>query len=285
MSTLVVGFDAAWTAAKAGAIVGVIRKADRTFQELGPPLLVNYPDATARVLDWQRTWSPDSTLVLLDQPTIVTNDTGQREVEHLVTSPIGRRLGGMQPANTSRTDMFGVTAPLWPFLTQFGGPANPLGTLTPTCVYETYPALAMIALGWTLPHHQRATGRLPKYNPARRNTFALADWQHVCQTVSDAFRQRGLTALAGLTNDAAHNPTPRKSDQDRIDACICLLVGLHLADNKGCLMIGNCTNGYIIVPDDPILTKELITRCTATGRTPTDWVRTFRLPNGGDMCA
>jgi hypothetical protein len=51
-------------------------------------------------------------------------------------------------------------------------------------VFETYPVLAMIALGWTLPD-SRPTGRLPKYNPQRRQTFSTDDWRHVCSRLSD----------------------------------------------------------------------------------------------------
>lgn len=116
---------------------------------------------------------------------------GQRPVENLVGSPVSRRYGGMQPANTARREMFGQDAPVWPFLARFGGPANPLGPLTGTSVIETYPVLAMIALGWTL-RDSRPTGRLPKYNPDRQKTFSISDWRHVCQLASSAFRERGL---------------------------------------------------------------------------------------------
>jgi hypothetical protein len=47
-------------------------------------------------------------------------------------------------------------------------------------VIETYPVLTMIALGWTIPDSDgRLTGRLPKYNPGRKKTFSIKDWQHV----------------------------------------------------------------------------------------------------------
>jgi hypothetical protein len=61
-----------------------------------------------------------SDLILLDQPMIVTNSTGQRPVEKIVGSAVSLRYGGMQPANTSRAEMFGPAAPLWPFLSRFG---------------------------------------------------------------------------------------------------------------------------------------------------------------------
>src|SRR5436190_21195853 len=99
----------------------------------------------------------------------------------------------MQPANTARQEMFGLTAPVWPFLARFGGPADPLATLLPTAVFETYPVLTMIALGWMLPD-SRPTGRLPNYNPERKKRVAASDWQHVCRLASTASSKRGLGA-------------------------------------------------------------------------------------------
>jgi hypothetical protein len=46
-----------------------------------------------------------------------------------------------------------------------GGAANPLEPVVGNRVFETYPVLAMISLGWTLPDsspHPRRTGRMPK---------------------------------------------------------------------------------------------------------------------------
>jgi hypothetical protein len=51
------------------------------------------------------------------------------------------------PANTAREEMFGKEAAVWPFLTRFGGPADPLEPIADTRVFETYSVLAMIALG------------------------------------------------------------------------------------------------------------------------------------------
>jgi predicted RNase H-like nuclease len=162
-------------------------------------------------------------LILIDQPTIVVNPSGQRPVEHIVSSAVSLRFGGMQPASTSRVDMFGQFAPIWPFLARFGGPANPVAPAGPTLVFETYPVLAIIALGWALPD-ARPAGRLPKYNPARKETFTISDWQHVCGKARAEFRNRGLQHFVEWLEDAAANPAPRKRDQDRLDAVLCLLV-------------------------------------------------------------
>ena len=45
MTTLLLGFDSAWTPNKSGAIVGVLRMADGGLHELGPPMVVNYAEA------------------------------------------------------------------------------------------------------------------------------------------------------------------------------------------------------------------------------------------------
>jgi predicted RNase H-like nuclease len=86
----------------------------------------------------------------------------------------------MQPANTTKTEMFGKDAPVWGFLSLLGGTADPLKPVADTVVLETYPVLAMVAFGWVLPD-RRPTGRLPSYNPDRRKTFSMSDWRYVCE--------------------------------------------------------------------------------------------------------
>ena len=64
--------------------------------------------------------------------------------------------------------------------------------------------LAIIALGWTLPDKERPAGRLPKYNPERRKTFAMADWTYVCRTTSMRFAAEGAPELAAWAEVAAN---------------------------------------------------------------------------------
>ncbi len=214
MTILLVGFDSAWTPTNSGALVGAIRAEDGAFREFCLPKIVNYREAEATILEWQEEQKPLATIVLLDQPTIVKNTAGQRPVENLVASPVSRRYGGMQPANTGRKTMFGKDAPVWRFLTQFGGPADPLASLSGTWVIETYPVLAMIALGWMLPD-SRPAGRLSKYNPQRKKTFSIADWQHVCHLTSHEFHKCGLLQIAEWLDDAAQSKKPGKRDRMR----------------------------------------------------------------------
>jgi len=43
MTTLLVGFDSAWTPNNSGALIGVFRLDAGAFREFGPPLIVDYP--------------------------------------------------------------------------------------------------------------------------------------------------------------------------------------------------------------------------------------------------
>jgi predicted RNase H-like nuclease len=276
MAILLVGFDSAWTSANSGALVGVLRLDDGTFHDLGPPQVVDYRKSETLICTWQEVHRPTATIVLLDQPTIVRNAAGQRPVENIVGSPVGLRYGGVQPANTARKNMFGKEAPIWRFLTRFGGAADPLEPVAGTRIFETYPVLAMIALGWTLPDSRKA-GRLPKYNPARRKTFSSSDWHHVCGKASGEFTDRGLTEIAGWINGASRKISPHKRDQDGVDACLCLLVALHLAEEKDCLMVGDRQTGYIVVPYGAALRPELDARCKRTGLVASEWVRAFKM--------
>lgn len=276
MNMLLVGFDSAWTPNNSGALVGALRTEDGTHQELGVPQVADFYEGQKVLLEWQAQLKPKVTIVLLDQPTIVKNAAGQRPVENIVSSSVSLRYGGMQPANTAREKMFGQGAPIWEFLKRFGGAANPLTPLEGTQVFETYPVLAMIALGWTLPG-PRPSGRLPKHNPQRRKTFLPSDWQHVCRQVSGAFRERNLLTLVQWVDKVTESHRPSKRDQDALDACICLLVALHLAELRDALMVGDMNTGYIVVPYGNELCAELAARCQRIGREPSDWVRPFRL--------
>ena len=132
----------------------------------------------------------------------------------------------------------------------------------------------MIALGWVLPD-KRVTGRLPKYNPKRRKTFSIDDWRHVCERLSDEIAARHLSGLDVWISELKIKQPPCKADQDRLDACICLLVALYLVEPKECLMVGDTDTGYIVVPHGDGLRRELEERCKETSRDPSLWVRTL----------
>jgi len=105
MTTLLIGFDSAWTASNAGALAAVVQNDDSSYTELGPPVIADFDRAAQLIQGWRQERKPDRVLILIDQPTIVPNATGQRPVENTVSSAISKRRGGMQPANTGRAGM------------------------------------------------------------------------------------------------------------------------------------------------------------------------------------
>lgn len=276
MSRLLVGFDSAWKREKSGSIAAVIHHQDGSFRALAPPTECTFEKARGLIEVWRNDECPTRVLILLDQPTIVPNLSGQRPVENIIASPVSLRRGGVQPANRGRHDMFGDSAPLWEFLSEFNGPADPLRATAPTLVIETYPVLAMIALGWTLPD-ERPKGRLPKYNPQRKGTYSQFDWLHVLRKTTSFYREHSLDAMVQNLQAWPQDRRPRKQDQDSLDALICLLVAMHVGRRSKSLMIGDVTTGYVVVPFSGSLQEEAITRCRASGRDPEYWVRPFVL--------
>jgi len=260
---LLVGFDSAWTANNSGAIVPLLRNSDGRFIEFGEPAIADFDSATRMLWDWQKNENPSSTLILIDQPVVVTNKTGQRPIERIVSSAVCKRRGGMQPANTSKSKMFGPGSPIHLFLERFDA-------------IETYPVQIMMALGWVL-EDERSCGRLPKYNLANRRKFRYDDWQFVCDRVIQEFERRNLRLLCSFLNELKSNPQPRKHHQDQLDACICLLVAIQISESHPCMVIGSAETGSIVSPYGYELYEELAGRCGKIGLEPREWIREFSL--------
>jgi predicted RNase H-like nuclease len=275
LTQLVVGFDSAWTAHRRGAIVAALRHSDGRVTLVDDPAPVTFAEATKKIDDWRRLFAPERTMVMVDQPLIVKNESGQRPVEKIFSSLVGRRGGGIQPAYRGRADMFGDAAPVWAFLDRLAPPCFPLNGSTDVMVVETYPVGVIIASGWLRPPDHAGRSLLPKYNPERR-TFRLADWQHVRSQVSGTLSKIGLDDIARYVTGAGFD-RPSKAGQDQLDACICLLVGLHAAAGSECLVVGNADHGYILVPSCDEVMPELRSRCAKLGMQPEVWLRSVSL--------
>lgn len=111
---------------------------------------------------------------------------------------------------------------------------------------EVFPALALPSLDPLF------YGRLlvPRYNPARRKTFTLGGWQSVIAAVRRIAGGEQIIGLTDWADDVATIAIPRKADQDRLDAVLCALIGLHwhTAPRTTSIMIGDRTAGYMIAP-------------------------------------
>lgn len=194
-----------------------------------PPRLARFAEAARFVAEVGD--GADVVLVAIDQPTVVANEAGSRPVDRVAASLVGRLRGGVQPARCGGTGaaMFGDAAPVWRFLDAIGAAQDPLAARSATSgrfVMEVFPALALPELVPAIWARRRAA----KYNPAAR-LFAASDWPLVASGVAAFARglgagSPGAGSLAEWADTAAGLGRPRKADQDRLDAAICVAVAL-----------------------------------------------------------
>ncbi len=234
-----IGFDSAWTdnAKAPGAICAVQlrRGAPPLFHA---PRLVRFAEALAFIQVVSS--GSEYTLIALDQPTIVPNQTSMRPVERVAASVISWVGGGVQPANRSRTGMFCGASPIWRFLEELAATEDPMAARFAKSgrhLLEVFPALALPSLE---PAFFRRLGA-PKYNPANTRRFRHEDWQQVCTAACRSFEQHDLNEPASWARAARNLRLPRKADQDRLDAVLCLAVALHwrLAPAEQSIMLGD----------------------------------------------
>ncbi len=243
-----IGFDSAWTDNQKapGAICALMMEGGQP-KAFYAPRLSNFNDALA-FIDAVR--SPTgATLVALDQPTIVPNLTSMRPVERVAASLVSWMGGGVQPSNRGKVGMFCDSSPIWGFLTRLNATETPEEARTATTglhLMEVFPALALASL------EPRFFKRLaaPRYNPARSKTFRIGDWQLVSEVAARHFRDFGADDAAAWCTAEAERTTPKKADQDRLDAMLCLLVAMRwrLAPREHSMMAGTLEAGYMVFP-------------------------------------
>jgi predicted RNase H-like nuclease len=262
MDTLI-GFDSAWTDnMKAPGAITAVTLQDGSVVGWHPPRLVSFDRALAFI---QEVRSSDGvTVIALDQPTIVANATGMRPVERAAASLISWLGGGVQPSNTRRIGMFCKDAPIWRFLTALGAQEDPEAPRTARnglFVMEVFPAIALPSL------HPEFFGRLaaPRYNPGRRKTFKLADWNRVAAAVAAEAEALGCAGLAEWCQRTGEAPRPAKADQDMLDAALCALIAViwRQRPREQSLLLGDLSSGYMVMPVTPAVRVRL---CEAARR-------------------
>lgn len=245
---IVFGFDSAWTdnpkAPGAIAALGFDAAGQGVFHA---PELVSF--AQAAVYVHARRVGYGLSLIALDQPSVVPNAGGMRPAERVAASVLSYTGGGVQPANRGKHRMFGDHAPLWRFLDSVEAwqeVALSRRAVTGHFLIEVFPALALAGL------HEGFAARLgaPKYNPQNRKTYRHADWGAVCRVAAEAAARLGVPALATWFAQMAQMAAPGKGDQDRLDAALCVLIGLiwRAAPEGEALCIGDARAGYIVTP-------------------------------------
>ncbi len=251
--TAIFGFDSAWSARNRGAICGM--KVGTYGVTCLSPRAVSFDEALEVIASFGAGCA--LRLIAIDQPLVVPNATGRRPVEALIATAIGRRGGGVQPANRSRTGMFDESAPIWTFLKSLGADLDPdhvPKALAGTFAIEVYPAAANICLFQT----PERVEPLFKYNP-QRGTFRLGDWAILCERLREALTKLDCVELAKWCLAAGSLARPRKADQDIADALVCLLVGHRWWSDgpTGSQVVGNLESGYMVIPTTSEFRSEL----------------------------
>lgn len=253
---IITGFDSAWTRSNQGALASfaIDEGGARTLIEPQP---AGFERAT-QMIEQAEHEAGDARvhIIMVDQPLIVPNQHGRRPVERVLYRVMGRAGGGVQPANRSRLEMFGDEAPIWELLEALRGQLDPWAVHRGgegRIVIEAFPALAVLGLFPELHARRRA----PKYNPDRRKTFSIDDWRGLCGSLAAVFRRLKVKSAARWCAAAAER-TPKKSDQDALDAVICALVGMVWWATPGnVVVVGDLEHGYVLTPASEALREEL----------------------------
>jgi hypothetical protein len=154
--------------------------------------------------------------------------------------------------------MFCDASPIWTFLEALEATEDPEQARTAIegqYIIEVFPALALASLA------PACCGRLKqlRYNPGRKKAFRHADWVAVANAAGMEARALGCDELARWCTSVAGNAQPKKSDQDQLDAAICLLTALRwrLRPRRESLMLGDVASGYMILPASPDVRERL----------------------------
>jgi predicted RNase H-like nuclease len=247
-STVIFGFDSAWTDAPRapGAICAVAfdGRGQVSFHE---PRLVSFAEARAFINDVGKDFAVS--LVALDQPTVVPNIAGSRPVDKVAAALVSFVGGGVQPANRSKIGMFCDNAPIWSFLSSLNATEDPIQARTASAghfLIEVFPALALPSLEDSFAQRLGA----PTYNPQNRKKFRLDDWRAVARVIELSAEKIGGQQLADWARHMHDIDQPRKADQDKVDSALCALIGLFWRAGPATrsTMLGDVESGYMITP-------------------------------------
>jgi predicted RNase H-like nuclease len=247
-STIIFGFDSAWTdAAVAPGAICAIAFDERGQVEFHKPRLVSFANAHSFIDELRHDFAVS--LVAIDQPTVVPNTTGSRPVDKVAGSLVSFVGGGVQPANRSRIGMFCNDSAIWSFLSKLNATQDPIdarGATKGNFLIEVFPALAFPSLEDRF--SQRLSG--PKYNPKNRRKFRLEDWRSVTAVVRTSAQNFGVVGLVDWCDRMDAIAEPRKADQDMLDAALCALIGLgwRAGPVTRSAMLGDLNTGYMVTP-------------------------------------
>ncbi|MFT3810360.1 MAG: DUF429 domain-containing protein [Micropepsaceae bacterium] len=259
-----VGFDSAWTdkAIQPGAIAAAVFENGQCVLEYEPQL-ARFSDALSFIKKVSQ--DADYTLIALDQPTVVPNQTGGRPAERVARSVIS----GVQPARREVVSMFGDSAPIWTFLKALGARQNPPASRVAdrgTFLMEVFPALSIPSLEAMFWKRKKPA----KYNPGNPK-FDLSDWRILTQSLAGHADRLGLQQVSAWLQEQHENSAPTKSDQDRLDGALCLILAVEWRAGplSSMLCIGDALTGYIVTHATGA-TRDVILRSAGLRGVPVD---------------
>jgi predicted RNase H-like nuclease len=283
-----IGFDSAWAdnPRAPGAITAIVRRGTDAI-DFHAPIAATFDGALEFIERVGR--GADYLLVGLDQPTIVSNFDGCRPVERVAASLVSKLGGGVQPArrNGGGARMFGDGAPVWSFLARLKARQNPFEARDRWAgrfLVEVFPALALPTFVPAIWSRKAAA----KYNPTNKKKLRLDDWSLVASTLAEVAAGAQLQQLGLWFGTQAVVGAPVKTQQDCLDAAICLLIAYSWRNEPVAknLLIGDGASGYMITPVSPEI-RALLTQSAVLRDVPVDrpWVGDATADNNIPGCA
>jgi predicted RNase H-like nuclease/predicted house-cleaning noncanonical NTP pyrophosphatase (MazG superfamily) len=246
-----VGIDLAWGSRRRTGVA--VLDSDGTL------LALDDVHTDEEIVEWTRRWSGDACAVAIDAPIVVTNATGQREAERLVTRYFGRFNAGAHPSNTSREPFLDGHTRALELTRSLGLDIDPGSTASQRAI-EVYPHPATVALfgldkafsykhkpGRSLAHLRSELLRLMDALEGLANAdvplILAADtgWDRIRGQVESATQKSHLRAV-----------------EDVVDSVVCAYVARYSVERPEAVrVLGSVENGYILTPVTPALAAEI----------------------------
>jgi len=194
-----------------------------------------------------------ASVVAIDAPLVVPNETGQRECERHVAKLFGRYNAGAYPANR-RNPLFAPEPRGARLATRFGWDLNPGSSSSAghSVAIEVYPHPAMVALfglSTVIPYKSKKGRNLE----SRRASFDLL-LDHIERGCGEQLqldlseRWDEIRAIVGSAKQQAQ----LERIEDEIDAIFCAhLAWMWDTQRSRMTILGDFETGYIVIPADP----------------------------------
>lgn len=199
----------------------------------------------ASVTDFIAGHESDDTVVAIDAPLIIENDSGQRLCETLVSRAYGSRHASCHTSNRSRFPDASSVSLARALISR--GYRHAESTVSRRTLMEVYPHPALIEL-FELPS-------ILKYKKGSVSARAqgLEQLQRLLATLQFA-EPRLLTSpplsILLATPPASLRGSARKALEDSLDALVCAYIAYHYWywDGKRTAIFGDLSKGYIAIP-------------------------------------